>query len=113
MPLDPMKPAVSMLARTDTERLMIAQSQETSRCPIEDIPSGKALTVLAIQTPVAFTPQQFMEVMVYLQTNYGVEAAQTTHFAVTPDYGPENQIDLHLALNLVGRKRDIVETETE
>jgi hypothetical protein len=76
------------------------------RSTITELLPNKYLTVLAIQTPTAFSAEQFFEILSRLQNSYSVESMQTAFAAVIPDFGQEYRNDLHLTAHLRAERVD-------
>lgn len=108
MPIDPTLEAASLVA-TPQEISPVEQQNRfgMKQCRIPDLPAGKFLTALAIQTSEAFSAEQFFEIFAYLQSNYGVEAIQTAFACTIPDFGREYRNDLHLSAHLRAEKTDL------
>ncbi len=101
MPVDPTLEAASLVASPQEISPVEQQNRYGIRHKvISDLAPEKFLTILAIQTPRAFTESQFVEVLASLQASYGVEAMQTVFAAVIPDFGANYRNDLHLTAHL-------------
>lgn len=101
MPIDPTVHAASLIASAQEISAVEHQNRFGIRHQIiKDLTSGKFVTVLAIQTPSAFSSEQFFEILSWLRNEHGVEAMQTAFAAEIPDYGMEYQNDLHLTAHL-------------
>lgn len=101
MPIDPTVHATSLIASSQELSAVEHQNRFGIRHQnIKDLKSGKFVTVLAIQTPCAFSLEQFFEILDWLQNNYGVETMQTAFAAEIPDFGESHRNDLHLTAHL-------------
>lgn len=106
MPIDSNIEAASLVAQTQEISPVEQQNRFGMRHQrIPDLPSGKFVTVLTIQTPQAFTTEQFFEILTHLQTNYGVEGMQTAFACTIPTFGDKYQNDLHLTAHLRAESR--------
>lgn len=107
MPIDPTVQATSLIAQREISPVEQQNRFGAKHQSISDLPSGKFVTNLTIQTPEAFSPEQFFEILEYLKTNYGVETMQTSFAAVVPNFGEQFRNDLHLTAHLRVEQKDI------
>lgn len=87
MPIDPTVEAAPLVASPQEISPVEQQNRYGAQHQtITDLEAGKFVTVLAIQTQAAFTPEQFFEILTYLRENYGVDAMQTAFACTVPDF---------------------------
>lgn len=101
MALDPTKPATDLDA---TQQELTAREKQNKygqrHTSIQDVGNGGFLSVLATTTPVKFTPEQWFEIMNYLQTNYGVTGMQALFEMDIPEPEDGAQNNLHMSAHL-------------
>ncbi len=100
MPLDPTSPAASLISQRELTPAERQNQYGIVRQAIRGLSPGKHVTILAVQTPQALTPEQFFAIDEYLKQNYDVEAMQTSFACTVPDFGNEYRNDLHLQAHL-------------
>jgi len=79
---------------------------------ISDLTQGKYLTILAVETEDALTPQEYFTLLAALKTDHGVLAMQTAFAAPIP-VEPDYRCDLHMTAHLRLEKQQEVLPETE
>lgn len=101
MALDPTKPATDLDA---TQQELTAREKQNKygqrHTSIPDVGNGGFLSILATTTPVKFTPEQWFEIMTYLQTNYGVTGMQALFEMDIPEPEEGAQNNLHMSAHL-------------
>ena len=101
MTIDPSLQATSLLAASQEISPVERQNRYGMRhLTIPGLESGKHVTILAIRTPEAVTPEQFFEILDLLRNSYGVESMQTAFAAVIPNFGSDYRNDIHLSAHL-------------
>lgn len=101
MPIDPSVQAASLLATAQEISPIEHQNRFGARHrSIPDLAPGKVITILAVQTPVEFTADQFFAILEWLRDSYAVESMQTAFVAEVPDHGNDYHNDLHLSAHL-------------
>ena len=101
MTLDPMKPAIDLDASQTEMTARQKQNrygQKTNR--IMDVGNDGFLSILAVTTPVKFTPQEWFEMKEYLETHYGVTGMQALFEMDIPQPEDAAQNNLHISAHL-------------
>lgn len=101
MPIDPTLEAASLVATPQEFSPVELQNRYGARHQvISNLAPEKFLTILAIQTPRAFSEEEFFDVLSNLQNAYDIESIQTVFAAEVPDFGTAFRNNLYLTAHL-------------
>ena len=101
MPINPSEQAASLLA--DVQEISPVEQQNRYGIRhqiISNLPSEKVITILAVQTPTAFSADEFFAILTWLRETHGIESMQTAFSAQVPGFGSDYRNDLHLTAHL-------------
>ena len=113
MPIDEFAQPKDLTAQEEQLTRVELQNRRGMRSEmIPGLSQGKYLTILAVETEEALTPQEYFGLLTALKTNHGVLAMQTAFAAPIPEE-EGHRCDLHMTAHLRLEKQPEMVVEQE